>query len=98
MNTKLSWCHSCEKPFKDCKCATGNASARLPLLYDLLTLEKGWDGYDGIAPSQLTIDKVRDIVERLPGYNWQFVPGEDGSVQAECHENGFDIDINVLAV
>ena len=61
-------------------------------------LPDGWDGYMGVAPSKKTIEKAKEIAGMLPGYQWQAVPGEDESIQLECHTVDYDIEIYVRVI
>ena len=69
-------------------------------LQELTSLPSGWDGYGGQAVSFNCALFAASLIERLFVEDLdapQLVPGGDGSLQIEWHENGFDIEIHVLA-
>ena len=53
---------------------------------ELANLPKGWDGYDGIAPTAAALATADNL---------QWVPGSDGSLQAEIHAGGADLEISI---
>ena len=66
---------------------------------DLSQLPRGWDGYDGRPVSFNCALFAANLIERLyvegvPAP--QIVPGSDGTIQIEWHENQFDVEILVL--
>jgi hypothetical protein len=67
----------------------------------LRRLRRGWDSYDGQPPREINIWMAALIVERISRTldtepdDWSLVPCSDGSVQAELHQGGWDIEINV---
>lgn len=62
----------------------------------LTKLEPGWDGYRGVPLPARTAEKAKEIFQRLPDYNWQVVPGGDGSVQFEYHGEEWDIEVSII--
>ncbi|MEM1141426.1 MAG: hypothetical protein AAGI88_02480 [Pseudomonadota bacterium] len=67
---------------------------------ELTGLQQGWDGYGGLPVSFPCAIFAATIIERLYSDGLsapQLVPGCDGSLQLEWHENGYDIEIDVLA-
>lgn len=82
-NPSSSWVQQLEKRFEK-----------------LLNLRNGWDGYNGRAVSfnnavfaAHLLNRICDA--RVPAPS--LVPGSDGTLQAEWHRNGFDIEIDILA-
>jgi hypothetical protein len=68
------------------------------ILESFAELPDGWDGYMGVAPGRRTIERAKEIAGLLSGYEWQAVPGEDGSIQLECHTADYDIEIYVRVI
>jgi len=67
---------------------------------ELTALPQGWDGYAGRPVSFNCAQFAANLLERLfvesvPAP--QIVPGDDGTLQIEWHQNQFDIEIDVLA-
>lgn len=65
----------------------------------LKALPEGWDGYCGLPVSEQVAVFTRQMLERiyfdgLP--HPSLVPGSDGSLQVEWHQNGLDIELDVL--
>lgn len=68
-------------------------------LDELINLPIGWDGYKGVPISIQNSLFTIFILEYLyyEGLSLpQLVPGNDGSLQIEWHENGFDIEIDII--
>lgn len=66
---------------------------------ELMTLEEGWDGYQG-QPVAVTVAKfAASLLEQIciEGM-WEpaLVPGSDGTMQIEWHRYGYDVEIDVL--
>lgn len=67
---------------------------------ELTSLPLGWDGYAGKPVSFECAQFAANLIERLfiKGVRApQLVPGSDGTLQIEWHQNQFDIEIDVLA-
>jgi len=68
--------------------------------FDKLTsLPLGWDGYEGRPVSFTTAQFAANLIERLFTRNLrppQLVPGSDGTLQIEWHQNQLDIEIDIL--
>lgn len=68
---------------------------------ELTSLPFGWDGYNGIPVSFNCAQFAGNLIERLcctdGVYPPQLVPGSDGTLQIEWHENQYDIEIDILA-
>jgi hypothetical protein len=79
------------KPLQVCGAALNDELDRL------LTLKKGWDGYNAPVINALAVAKAKEIVALLHD-NWQVVPCSSSAVQLESYENGFDIEIYIEAV
>jgi hypothetical protein len=74
--------------------------ALLPRLEELVGLPNGWDGYRGRPISFACARFTADILVRLCREDLAppaLVPGSDGSVQIEWHENGYDVELDVQA-
>jgi len=67
-------------------------------LDSLLTLQKGWDGYNAPVINERAVAKAKEVAALLPCDNWQAVPCASGAVQLEKHGDGFDIEIYIEAV
>ena len=71
-----------------------------PRFAELIGLQRGWDGYDGLPVSFACAQFAANLLERLylpkvPSPH--LVPGSDGTLQIEWHRNQYDIEIEVLA-
>lgn len=67
---------------------------------ELTSLPLGWDGYAGQPVSFTCAQFAANLIERLfvNGVSApQLVPGSDGTLQIEWHQNQYDIEIDVLA-
>lgn len=67
---------------------------------ELTSLPYGWDGYNGQPVSFARAFFAAHLLESLYISELdepQLVPGSDGTVQIEWHENGFDLEIDVQA-
>lgn len=65
----------------------------------LSRLNRGWDGYDGRPVSNQVVAFTRQMLKELylDGLPMPaLVPGSDGSLQVEWHQNGLDIELDVL--
>lgn len=74
--------------------------ALLPRLEELVRLPNGWDGYRGRPISLPCATFAAEILVRLCREDLTppaLVPGSDGSVQIEWHENGYDVELDVQA-
>tara|TARA_Y100000815_G_C13285925_1_gene478780 strand:- start:48 stop:548 length:501 start_codon:yes stop_codon:yes gene_type:complete len=78
-------------------------SAWMRLLSDrfneISSLPTGWDGYGGVAVKFNTAQFAAQVIERLYMPDLvapSIVPGSDGSMQAEWHLNGFDVELDFL--
>lgn len=70
-------------------------------LNELTSLPIGWDGYRGRPVPFYLAHFVASMLERLCQEDVpapSLVPGSDGSVQAEWHRNGYDVELDVLDV
>jgi len=83
------------KLVKDCKIVSEQIKPINEVLESFAELPEGWNGYTGAAPNNETIAKAKEIASLLSEYSWQAVPGEDGSIQLECHTADYDIEIYV---
>ena len=66
---------------------------------ELTALPRGWDGYAGRSVSFNCAQFAANLIERLFVENVpapQLVPGGDGTLQLEWHQNQFDVEIDVL--
>ena len=63
------------------------------VLDSFLSLQKGWDSYGGLPPNPEAVAKAKELLSLLPDWQWQAVPGNNGSVQLEMHNNGYHIEI-----
>jgi len=66
---------------------------------ELTSLPKGWDGYAGKPVSFNCAQFAANLLESLFSPNIpppQLVPGSDGTLQIEWHQNQLDIEIDVL--
>lgn len=66
---------------------------------ELTSLPKGWDGYAGKPVSFNSALFAANLIERLFSSKVQppqLVPGSDGTLQIEWHQNQLDIEIDVL--
>jgi len=66
---------------------------------ELSSLPQGWDGYYGSPVSFTCASFAANMLERLCQENVSapsLVPGSDGTLQIEWHENQYDIEIDVL--
>jgi hypothetical protein len=67
---------------------------------ELTSLRRGWDGYAGIPVSFSCAQFAANLLDRLFDAEVgapQLVPGSDGTIQIEWHENNFDIEVDILA-
>jgi len=67
---------------------------------ELSSLPQGWDGYRGSPVSFTCASFAAAMLERLCQENVSapsLVPGSDGTLQIEWHENLYDIEIDVLS-
>lgn len=74
--------------------------ALMPHLQELVRLPIGWDGYRGRPTSFACASFTAQILVRLCREDLAppaLVPGSDGSVQIEWHENGYDVELDVQA-
>lgn len=71
-------------------------AAMMKKIDGLTNLEPGWDGYRGVPLPARTAEKAKEIFQRLPSYNWQVVPGGDGSIQFEYHGEEWDIEVSII--
>ena len=55
-------------------------------LDELLHLKDGWDGYDGVPPSQAALITARYL---------NYTPMSNGGIMIELHAGGMDIEIEV---
>ena len=65
----------------------------------LSNLPVGWDGYKGIPVTDSSTRFAKIILEQTfqPSLDApELVPGSDGTLQIEWHQNQFDIEIEVL--
>jgi len=66
---------------------------------DITSLPRGWDGYGGLPVAFSCAQFAANLIDRLFDSNIgvpQLVPGSDGTLQIEWHENDFDIEVDVL--
>lgn len=66
---------------------------------ELLALEPGWDGYQGEKLNLTILDFTLSLLEDLycDGLSApSVIPGSDGTIQLEWHQNGYDVEIDVL--
>lgn len=66
---------------------------------ELTSLEIGWDGYAGRPVSFTCAVFAANLLERICIENVSvpsLVPGSDGTLQIEWHENQYDIEIDIL--
>jgi len=66
---------------------------------ELTSLPKGWDGYSGKPVLFSTAHFAANLLERLFSPKVQppqLIPGSDGTLQIEWHQNQLDIEIDVL--
>jgi hypothetical protein len=69
-------------------------------LDELTALPKGWDGYNAPPVPFACASFVANLLETISidGLSPpQLVPGQNGSIQLEWHESGFDLEVEVLA-
>lgn len=69
-------------------------------LDELISLPKGWDGYNAPRIEFDCAMFVANLLERMTIEGLpppQLVPGQNGSIQLEWHEGGFDLEVEVLA-
>lgn len=68
-------------------------------LNELISLENGWDGYEGIAVSEanakFAINLLNSFDKNTPKPS--IVPGSDGTLQIEWHVNSYDLEIDILS-
>lgn len=67
---------------------------------ELTALPRGWDGYSGRPVTFNCAQFAANLIERLFVESVsapQLVPGGDGTLQLEWHQNQFDVEIDVLA-
>jgi hypothetical protein len=72
--------------------------ALTPRLEQLIRLPLGWDGYRGRPISYACTTFAGQILVRLCRSDLAppaLVPGSDGSIQIEWHENGYDVELDV---
>ena len=70
----------------------------LNVLDSFLSLQNGWDSYGGLPIEPKAIAKAKEMLALLPDWQWQAVPGNNGSVQLEMHNNGYRIEISIETV
>jgi hypothetical protein len=60
-------------------------------------LKDNWDSYGAKPMDKDVIAKAREMWNRAMQYGerWHAVPGSDGSIQLERHEDGCDIEITI---
>lgn len=60
-------------------------------------LKDNWDSYGAKPLDKAVIERAREVWGRAMCYGerWQAVPGSDGSIQLELHEDGWDIEIHI---
>ncbi|QUS56358.1 hypothetical protein [Pseudovibrio brasiliensis] len=66
---------------------------------ELCALEKGWDGYGGQPVSHHRMSFGANLLGSICSENTptpSLVPGSDGTVQIEWHENFCDIELDIL--
>ncbi|MTE01679.1 hypothetical protein GIY56_15425 [Paracoccus sp. YIM 132242] len=66
----------------------------------LCSLPRGWDGYRGQPVSFACANFAAQVLERLYTDGLplpSLVPGSDGTLQIEWHQNQFDIELDILA-
>ncbi len=66
---------------------------------EVMQLELGWDGYQGVPVSFANASFAANLLEAL--FNNELpppslVPGSDGTLQLEWHINGYDLEIDIL--
>ncbi|MCY4657266.1 MAG: hypothetical protein OXC80_10695 [Gammaproteobacteria bacterium] len=70
-------------------------------LVELCNLPKNWDGYKGVSVSiecaTFALELMGTLRTRSQFPLPQVVPGSDGTLQLEWHQNGFDIEIDIAA-
>ena len=74
--------------------------ALAPRFEELVRLPLGWDGYRGRPISLACASFTAQILVRLCRSELAppaLVPGSDGSIQIEWHENGYDVELDVQA-
>ena len=70
--------------------------ALLVKLEEVSFLPENWDTYGAKPIDSDVIEKTKEVILNLDTTKlWNMVPGSDGSIQLECHEDGFSIEINV---
>ena len=66
---------------------------------ELTSLPRGWDGYGGSPVSRSCAVFAIEILERIYRSDVQapqLVPGGDGTLQLEWHDQGFDIELEIM--
>lgn len=69
-------------------------------LDDLVKLEVGWDGYRGQPVSFSCACFAVSLLDRVCSARTaapSIVPGSDGTLQLEWHQNGYDVEVDILA-
>jgi hypothetical protein len=69
-------------------------------LEELIRLERGWDGYDGVPVSLENVTFALRMLEAICAPDApapQLVPGSSGDLQIEWHVVGGDIELHVQA-
>lgn len=67
-------------------------------LEELIRLEPGWDGYQGIAVSLENVLFTFNILEKICKWNTeapQIVPGYSGDIQVEWHTLNGDLELHI---
>jgi len=64
-------------------------------LAEMRHLFPNWDSYGAKMIDRAAIAKAQELLPTLLRGDWWAVPCNDGSVQLELHEGGFDIEIHV---
>ena len=68
-------------------------------LTELMALSRGWDGYEGRPVRVDCVVFAARLLETLYRTSIglpSLVPGGDGTLQIEWHENGYDLEIDIL--
>lgn len=69
-------------------------------LKELVTLQRGWDGYNGLPVSAENAFFALSIVEAVSGANTPpptLVPGSAGDLQIEWHMASGDVELHILS-
>ncbi len=55
--------------------------------HDMQNLKKNWDSYNADPPSELTINKLEQFIDNVPGY-YRIAPSVIGGTSATYKHNG----------